>query len=50
MLPVHILTCPVALRGAKPVDVLEVRIIDIEFGCDWGWNAIWPKAALADDT
>lgn len=44
MLPGHILTGPVAVRGAEPGDVLEVRIIDIELGCDWGWNAIRPNA------
>ena len=44
MLPGHILTGPVAVRGAEPGDVLEVRIIDIALGCDWGWNAIRPNA------
>ena len=50
MLPGHILTGPVAVRGAEPGDVLEVRIIDIELGCDWGWNAIRPNAgSLPED-
>ncbi len=44
MLPGHILTGPVAVRGAEPGDVLEVRIIEIALGCDWGWNAIRPEA------
>ncbi|MDA1098732.1 MAG: acetamidase/formamidase family protein [Proteobacteria bacterium] len=50
MLPGHILTGPVAVRGAQPGMVLEVRIIDIELGSDWGWNFIRPGAgALPDD-
>ena len=42
MLPGHILTGPVAVRGAEPGHVLEVRILEVELGCDWGWNAIRP--------
>jgi acetamidase/formamidase len=34
----HILTGPVAVNGAKPGDVLEVRILDIELRQDWGFN------------
>jgi acetamidase/formamidase len=34
----HILTGPVAVRGAKVGHVLEVRIIDIELRQDWGYN------------
>ena len=33
----HILTGPVAIRGAEPGDMLEVRIDAIEFGADWGF-------------
>ena len=33
----HILTGPVAVAGAMPGDVLEVRIDAIEFGADWGF-------------
>ena len=40
--PGHILTGPVAVKGAMPGDTLEIRILDIELGCDWGWNAIRP--------
>jgi acetamidase/formamidase len=36
--PPHILTGPIAVRGAKPGDVLEVRIQAIELGYDWGYN------------
>jgi acetamidase/formamidase len=38
VLPGHILTGPVAVRGAEPGDVLEVRILDIKLGQDWGYN------------
>ena len=33
----HILTGPVAIRGAEPGDTLEIRIDAIEFGADWGF-------------
>jgi acetamidase/formamidase len=46
----HILTGPVAVRGAKAGQVLEVRIKSIELNFDWGYNAIRPLAgALPDD-
>lgn len=38
----HILTGPVAIAGAAPGDMLEVRIEAIEFGADWGYCAIRP--------
>ena len=40
--PGHILTGPVAIKGAMPGDTLEIRILEIELACDWGWNAIRP--------
>ena len=40
--PGHILTGPVAIKGALPGDTLEIRILNIELSCDWGWNAIRP--------
>ncbi|HAD27781.1 MAG TPA: amidase [Rhodobacteraceae bacterium] len=43
-LPGHILTGPVAVKGAKPGDVLEVRILDIKLRQNWGWNLIRPLA------
>ncbi|MBT7158341.1 MAG: acetamidase/formamidase family protein [Rhodospirillaceae bacterium] len=49
MLPGHILTGPVAVRGAQPGMVLEVRVIDIELGADWGWNVIRPGAGTLPD-
>jgi acetamidase/formamidase len=38
----HILTGPIAVRGAEPGDVLEVRIQSIRLTADWGWNVIRP--------
>jgi acetamidase/formamidase len=46
----HIMTGPVAVRGAKAGQVLEVRIKSVELNYDWGYNAIRPLAgALPDD-
>jgi acetamidase/formamidase len=46
----HILTGPVAVRGAKAGQVLEVRIKSIELNQDWGYNTVRPLAgALPDD-
>jgi acetamidase/formamidase len=46
----HILTGPVAVRGAKVGQVLEVRIKEIDLHYDWGYNTIRPLAgALPDD-
>jgi acetamidase/formamidase len=46
----HICTGPVAVRGAKAGDVLEVRIRDVALHYDWGYNMIRPGAgALPDD-
>ena len=40
----HILTGPVAVSGAEPGDMLEVRIERVEPGADWGYCAIRPLA------
>jgi len=46
----HILTGPIAVRGAVPGDVLEVRIQAIELTVDWGWNIIRPlRGTLPED-
>lgn len=46
----HILTGPIAVRGAEPGDTLEVRIRAIELTVDWGWNVIRPlKGTLPED-
>ncbi len=50
IMPGHILTGPVAVRGARPGDVLEVRVLDIELRQDWAWNAIEPlRGTLPED-
>jgi acetamidase/formamidase len=49
MLPGHILTGPIAVEGARPGDVLEVRIDAVELGADWGWNMIRPLAGTLPD-
>jgi acetamidase/formamidase len=38
----HICTGPIAVRGAKPGDTLEVRIKAVELHDDWGYNLIRP--------
>jgi acetamidase/formamidase len=43
----HILTGPIAVEGAEPGDVLEVRIEAVEFAQSWGYNFHRPlKGAL----
>jgi acetamidase/formamidase len=49
-LPGHICTGPVAVRGARPGGVLEVRIKDIALLYDWGFTYSAPqRGALPDD-
>lgn len=40
----HIVTGPIAIEGAAPGDMLEIRIDAIEPGADWGYNVIRPLA------
>jgi acetamidase/formamidase len=40
----HIMTGPVAVEGAEPGDMLEVRIDNIDLAYNWGWNRIRPLA------
>ncbi len=50
MLPGHILTGPIAVEGARPGQVLEVRIRAVELRQDWGYNMIKPlSGTLPDD-
>ncbi len=42
--PGHLITGPVAVEGAEPGDMLEVRIDKIEFGADWGFCGFRPLA------
>ena len=45
----HILTGPVAVEGAKPGHVLEVRIKEIKLRQDWAYNAILPLMGVLPD-
>ncbi|MFZ4533911.1 MAG: acetamidase/formamidase family protein, partial [Alsobacter sp.] len=49
MLPGHILTGPIAVTGAEPGDVIEVRILDVQLRQDWGYNLIRPLAGTLQD-
>lgn len=49
MLPGHILTGPVAVRGAEPGDVLAVEILDVALAQDWGYNLNRPLAGTLPD-
>ena len=42
MVPGHILTGPIAVKGAEIGDVLEVDILDVQLRQDWGYNLIRP--------
>lgn len=49
-LPGHMCTGPIAVRGAKAGQVLEVRIKAIDLHYDWGYNFSGPlTGALPDD-
>lgn len=49
-LPGHIMTGPIAVRGAEPGDVLEIRILDIGLRQDWGYTFVRPlSGALPND-
>ena len=43
-MPGHILTGPIAIKGAAPGDVLQVDILDVALRQDWGYNMIRPLA------
>jgi len=45
----HILTGPVAVAGAEPGDVLEVRILDVVLRQDWGFNLVRPLSGTLPD-
>ena len=46
----HLLTGPVAVEGAMPGDVLEIRIEAVECRQDWAWTAIHPTlGSLPED-
>ena len=48
-LPGHILTGPIAIAGAKPGQVLELRILEVNLRQDWGYNFIRPLAGTLPD-
>ena len=49
-LPGHIVTGPIAVRGTRPGDVLEIRIIEIQLRQDWGYTYVRPLGgALPND-
>jgi acetamidase/formamidase len=45
----HILTGPVAVVGAEPGDVLEIRVLDVTLRQDWGFNLIRPLGGTLPD-
>lgn len=45
----HIVTGPVAIEGAEPGDMLEVRIDRIELGANWGYCLIRPLVGTVPD-
>lgn len=49
-MPGHLLTGPIAVEGAMPGDVLEIRLLDIKLRQDWGYTKVRPLAgALPED-
>ncbi|MEQ8585212.1 MAG: acetamidase/formamidase family protein [Thalassobaculaceae bacterium] len=49
-MPGHLLTGPIAVEGAEPGDVLEIRLHDISLRQDWGYTKVRPLAgALPED-
>lgn len=48
--PGHFMTGPVAVNGAEPGDMLEVRILDVKLRQNWGHNSIRPlSGSLPED-
>lgn len=48
--PGHLLTGPIAVDGAEPGDILEIKILDIQLRQDWGYTFLRPlSGALPDD-
>ncbi|MGE0255589.1 MAG: acetamidase/formamidase family protein [Alphaproteobacteria bacterium] len=46
----HIMTGPIAVKGAKAGSVLEVRVLDVKLRQDWAWNIIMPlRGSLPHD-
>jgi acetamidase/formamidase len=50
ILPGHMCTGPVAVRGARAGQVLQVDIEAVDLGCDWGYTGMRPlRGALPHD-
>ncbi len=50
MIPGHMCTGPIAVRGARPGHVLQVDIEQVGLNYDWGYNNIHPlRGGLPDD-
>ena len=50
LVPGHMCTGPIAVRGARPGQVLQVDIVSTELNYDWGYNNIYPlRGGLPDD-
>jgi len=45
----HLMSGPIAVRGALPGDELMVEIVSIDFLQDWGWNLILPGMGTLPD-
>lgn len=45
----HIVTGPIAVRGAEPGDVLAIDLLDIRFGAPYGINRMRPGKGLFPD-
>jgi len=45
----HIVTGPVAIDGAEPGDMLEIRVDRIDLGADWGYCAFHPLVGSLPD-
>lgn len=45
----HLLTGPVHVEGARPGDMLEVRVLDVEIRVPYGVNATGPGSGVAAD-
>ena len=45
----HLLTGPVYVEGARPGDMLEVRILDVEFRVPYGVNSTGPGSGVLPD-
>ncbi|MDH4117757.1 MAG: acetamidase/formamidase family protein [Acidimicrobiia bacterium] len=50
ILPGHIMTGPIGVRGAEPGDTLEIRVLDVRLRQDWAWNMIIPlRGSVPED-